>query len=115
MTQDPVGVFNTHACRPGEILIPDVGEYEFPALHDDLRQDLGGIKELGFAGRREKQPNHTGRPLRVISSRGSRRHCLHGFRTYLDWASPSFLLIFRQILNPFGVKALCKAKCYPNS
>ena len=30
-------------------------------------------------------------------------------------ASPSFLLIFRQILNPFGVKALCKAKCYPNS
>jgi len=29
--------------------------------------------------------------------------------------SPSFLLIFRQILNPFGVKALCKAKCYPNS
>ena len=26
-----------------------------------------------------------------------------------------FLLIFRQILNPFGVKALCKAKCYPNS
>ena len=30
-------------------------------------------------------------------------------------SSPSFLLIFRQILNPFGVKALCKAKCYPNS
>ena len=25
-------------------------------------------------------------------------------------SSPSFLLIFRQILNPFGVKALCKAK-----
>jgi len=33
----------------------------------------------------------------------------------LPRASPSFLLIFRQILNPFGVKALCKAKCYPNS
>lgn len=30
-------------------------------------------------------------------------------------ASLSFLLIFMQILNPFGVKALCRAKCYPNS
>jgi len=32
-----------------------------------------------------------------------------------SFPSPSFLLIFRQILNPFGVKALCRAKCYPNS
>ncbi len=32
-----------------------------------------------------------------------------------EGARPSFILIFRQILNPFGVKALCKAKCYPNS
>ncbi len=36
-------------------------------------------------------------------------------RVLTTFASPSFLLIFRQILNPFGVKALCKAKCYPNS
>ena len=39
-----------------------------------------------------------------------RFHCAARLRP-----SPSFLLIFRQILNPFGVKALCKAKCYPNS